>query len=279
MNSAQVQELLLTLRDELGLQTGFTQLLMAFALLMARVLPPIILTPFLGGETVPQQVKIGLAIMLGMVLYPLIVSQVRDIPISAFVFVALLLKELFIGLTLAFVINLVFDAAQAAGSLVDILGGTSQAQLMVPQLGQQTSIFGALQLQMTVVLFLSIGGHHVIITAMGESLALLPLDQYPRFSSGVWPFFDAVLRVFGDLVRIAVSLAAPVLLASFLVDLALGMINRVAPQVQVFFVSMQIKPMVAVLITFFSIHLVLGRIVDEYGIMLRWLRYVMALLG
>ncbi|MGV3623464.1 MAG: flagellar biosynthetic protein FliR [Archangium sp.] len=279
MGSAEAQELINTLRQELGLQVGFTQLLLAFALLMARVLPVIILTPFLGGESVPQEVKLGLGVMLGMVLYPVIIAQVRDIPISAFLFIALMLKELFIGLSISFVVGMVFDAANSAGNLLDTMGGTNQAQLFVPQIGQQASLFSNLQLQMTVVLFLALGGHHIVIETLGESLSIIPLDQYPRFSNGQWPFFETVLRVFGDMVRIALALASPVLLATFMVDLGLGMINRVAPQVQVFFVSMQIKPVVTVLVVFTSIHLVLDRIVGEYGVMLRWLRQVLALLA
>ena len=231
MGAAEAQELVAALRHELGIQTDFTQLLLAFALLMARVLPVIILTPFLGGETVPQEVKLGLGVMLGMVLYPVIIAQVREIPVSAILFVALMLKELFIGLTVSFIVGLVFDAANSAGTLVDTMSGTNQAQLMVPQMGQNASLFSNLQLQMTVVIFLSLGGHHIVIQTLGDSLALIPLGQYPKFSHGTWAFFETVLRVFGDLVRIALALASPVLLATFLVDLALGMINRVAPQV------------------------------------------------
>jgi flagellar biosynthetic protein FliR len=87
-----------------------------------------------------------------------------------------------------------------------------------------------------------------------------------------------VLRVSGDLLRIALALASPVLLATFVTDLALGLINRVAPQVQVFFVSMQIKPAVTVLIMFTSIHLILDRVITEYGTMFRWVRQVLTLL-
>ena len=279
MGASEAQELLNAIRHELGIQTDFTQLLLAFALLMARVLPVIILTPFLGGETVPQEVKLGLGVMLGMVLYPVIVAQVRDIPVSAILFVALMLKELFVGLTLSFVVGMIFDAAQSAGNLVDTLSGTNQAQLMVPQIQQQTSLFSNLQLQMTTVVFLSLGGHHIVIQTLGDSLLTLPLDQYPHFGHGFWPFFETVLRVFGDLIRIALALASPVLMATFLVDLALGMINRVAPQVQVFFVAMQIKPVVTVLIMVTSIHLILNRVVSEYSVMFRWLRRVFELLA
>lgn len=276
MNTAQV---ILQLKHELGIQTDFTQVMLAFALLMARILPVIILTPFLGGETVPNEVRIGLGLMIGLVLYPAIIGQVQNVPISAMLFVALMLKELFLGLTMSFTVGLVFDAANVAGNMVDTMSGTNMAQVMVPQIGQQVSLFSNLQLQLTTVVFLTLGGHHVIIQTFGESLNLIPLDQYPRFGHGMWPFFDAILRMFGDLLRIAIALASPVLLATFLTDLALGMINRVAPQVQVYFVSMQIKPAVTILIMFTSIHLVLDRLVGQFGVMFLWLRNVLQLLS
>lgn len=271
--------LLVQVRTELGIQTDFTHMMLGFALLMARVLPVIILTPFLGGETVPQEVKMGLGLMLGLVLFPVMMAQVNAVPISAVLFIALMLKELFIGLTLSFVIGIVFDAAQMAGGLVDTMSGTNQAQLMVPSIQQNASLFANLQQQMTVVIFLSLGGHHVVIQTFGDSLTQIPLDQYPRFHAGFWPFFETVLRVFGDVFRIALALASPVLLATFLTDLALGMINRVAPQVQVFFVSMQIKPAVTILIMFTSIHLILDRVVGEFGVMFRWVRQALYLLS
>ncbi len=278
MGAAEAQELFATLRNELGIQTDFTQVLLAFALLMARVLPVILLTPFLGGETVPPEVKLGLGVMIGLVLYPVIVGQMRNIPVSAVFFVALMLKELFLGLTLSFIVGLVFDSAHAAGSLIDTMSGTNQAQLMVPQMGQNASLFSNLQLQMTTVLFLTLGGHHIVIQTFGESLFQIPLDQYPHFSHGQWSFFETMIRIFGDMVRIALALASPVLLATFLVDLALGMINRVAPQVQVFFVAMQIKPAVTVLIMVSAIHLIIDRITGEYGVMFRWLKRAFELL-
>jgi flagellar biosynthesis protein FliR len=277
MNASQM---LLQLRHELGIQVGFSQVLLAFALLLARILPSIILTPFLGGETVPPEVKLGLGLLLGLVLFPAITEQVRAVPVSGVLFLALMLKELFVGLTLSFVLGMVFDAAQMAGNLVDTMSGTNQAQLMVPSIGQQVSLFSNLQIQLTTVVFLTLGGHHLVIQAFGDSLLTLPLDRYPTFHGGLagWAFYDTVIRVFGDLVRIALALASPVLVATFLTDLALGMINRVAPQVQVFFVAMQIKPAVTVLIMLTSFHLILGRIVGEYGTMFRWLHRVVELL-
>lgn len=274
-----LQGMLGEIRHQFGIQTDFTHVMMGMALLLSRVLPVVLLTPFLGGESVPSEVKLGLGLMLGLVLFPAIVSQIQHIPISPVLFVALMLKELFMGLALSMVVGLVFESAQSAGGFIDTMSGTNQAQLMVPQIQQQTTLFSNLNLQLTTVVFLTLGGHHVVIEAFGESLGSVPLDQFPRLSGGFWSFTDLVLRVSGDMFRVAVALASPVLLATFLTDLALGMINRVAPQVQVFFVAMQIKPAVTVLIMFSAIHMVLGRTVDEFGVMFVWLKKALLLLS
>lgn len=275
----ELQPLLEELRNQLGLQTDLTQVMLAFALLMGRILPVILLTPFLGGESVPSEVKLGLGVLMGLVLYPLLIAQTKEVPISPFIFIALMLKELFIGLALTMVVNIIFDAANVAGGLIDIMSGTNQAQLFVPQLGQQVTLFANLNLQLTTVVFLTLGGHHLVIGAFADSLALIRLDQVPRFSMGFWPFFDTLIRISGDMLRIALAIASPVLLATFLTDLALGMINRVAPQVQVFFVAMQIKPAVTIMIMLAALHLILNRAVDEFGVMFKWLRTAIQLLS
>lgn len=274
-----LNELATYLQQQLDLQVGFTQVLVAFALLMARVLPVVILTPFLGGETVPSEVKLGLGVMLGLILYPAMVPQMKNVPVTALLFVAMMLKELFIGLCLSFVVGMVFEAVHSAGTLIDTLSGTNQAQLMVPSMKENASLFSNLNLQLSVVVFLTLNGHHLVFQAFGDSLQVIPLDQFPRMSGGSWPFFDTMIRIFGDLIRIAVAIASPVLLAAFLTDLALGMINRVASQIQVFFISQQIKPGVTVLIMVTATHLILQRELAEYREMFRWLQRVFRLLA
>lgn len=271
--------MLAEVRAQLGLQLDFAQVTLAFALLMSRLLPVIMFTPFLGGEAVPSEVRIGLGVMLGIVLYPAVISSASHVPVSSVFFIALMIKELIIGLALAMVVGMVFDAAQMAGGFIDTMAGTNQAQLMVPMIQHQVTLFANLNLQLTTVLFLTLGGHHLVISALADSLAMVPLDQYPRFTHGSWSFFELILRMSGDILRISLALASPVLLATFLSDLALGMINRVAPQVQVFFVAMQVKPAVAVLIMFTSLHAVMARTVDEFGVMFKWLGQALRLLS
>ncbi|HZI14675.1 MAG TPA: flagellar biosynthetic protein FliR [Myxococcus sp.] len=264
---------------ELAARTNLSAVIFTVALLMCRVMPVIIFSPFLGGEVVPTELKMGLGLTLCIVLYPAISDSVRDVPLSALPYVALMAKEVFIGFSLAFIINIVFEAARVAGTLADTMAGSNNAQLYVPQLGQQVSLFSNLKVQLAVVLFLTLDGHHLVIRAMGESLVSIPLMSFPSFSQGVWPFFDLLIRVFADLLRVSLALAAPAMLATFLTDVALGAINRVAPQIQVFFISMAIKPLVGVLLTFLVLGALMDRMQVELASMLRTLSDALRLLS
>lgn len=276
-----VNELLTRLGDDLGLETQFSAIVLTMALLASRILPVIITTPMMGGETTPVEVKLGLGLILALVMYPSIGAPVKahmtTVAVSPVLFMALLLKEVFIGMCVAFVTSIVFDAAQVAGQFVDNMSGTNMAQVQVPSIQQSVSLYSSLKLQLVITLFLTLDGHHLVINAFADSFQHVPLDGFPKFQHGMWPLFDLIARAFGDLFRIALALCAPVLLSTFLTDLALGMINRVAPQLQVFFISMQIKPAVTVLVLFSALNAIMARVVDEYGVMFRWLRQVLAL--
>lgn len=272
-------DVLVQIRSELGLKVEFTVVLLTMALMMSRLLPLFILTPFLGGETVPTEVKIGVGLTVGLVLFPGLIDRMQYIPVTPLPFLALLLKELFLGLCLSFVVGTVFQAMGVAGQIIDNMSGTNMANIMVPQLGQQVTLYGAIKLQLATALFVTLNGHHMVIAAFADSLVAIPLDQFPKMAAGQWAFYDLIMRVWADLMRVSLAIAAPVFLATFLTDLALGMINRVAPQVQVFFVSMQIKPMVTALVMFMALHVILERVVKEYGEMLLMLRRAIQLLS
>lgn len=264
---------------EIGAQLNLTLLILTVALLLARVLPVIILSPVLGGEAIPTELKIGLGLLLSLVLYPVVAERMSFLPVSPFPVIALLLKELFIGVCLAFIVNVVFEAARVAGTLIDLLAGTSMAQLMVPQLHAEASIWASLKFQLAVVLFLTLNGHHLVIGALADSLRDVPLDRFPAFSGGVWPFFETILRLSANLFAVGLVLCAPALLVTLLIDVAFGMINKVAPQIQVYFVAMSIKPVVATLVVLVSLRLLAARFTDEFETMLRVLRQALGALA
>ena len=121
---------------------------------------------------------------------------------------------------------------------------------------------------------------NVIVLGGGtDSVQQIPLDRFPGFHFGIWPFFDLIIRVFAELLKVSLAIAGPAFIASFITDLALGMINRVAPQVQVYFISMQIKPVVVTVMILVSIHLVIARLQVEFRHMLELLGQTLRLLA
>jgi flagellar biosynthetic protein FliR len=266
------------LLTDLGLKSHVTLVILTGALLMGRLLPLLLLSPFLGGEALDPEVKVGLGVVLAVVLFPAVSPTVPNIPVTAIPYGALLLKEIFLGLAMAFVVDIVFQAAQVAGHVLDSVSGASHAQIMVPQIGHEVTLFSSLKMQLAIVLFLTLNGHHLVINALADSLLVIPLNKFPAFSHGMWPFFDLLLHLFNELLKVGLSIAAPAFLASFLTDLALGMINRVAPQVQVFFVSMQIKPMAVTVMMLAAMHMVMERMSTEFRHMLSSLAQAIRLL-
>jgi flagellar biosynthetic protein FliR len=260
-------------------QANLSLVIFTMGLLMCRVIPVIVLSPFLGGEVVPTEIKMGVGVTLSAVLFPAVSTRMGAIPTSALPYIGLLLKEIFIGVTMATLVTMVFEAARVAGNIADTMSGSNNAQLFVPQLGQQVTLFSNFKVQLAVVLFLTLNGHHLVIEALADSLAIVPLDSFPRFSSGSWAFYELFIRSFANLLKISLALAAPTVLASFLTDLALGAINRLAPQVQVFFISMSIKPLVTVIIVSMSLGLIMSRLQLEFAGMLATLRHAIRLLG
>ena len=260
-------------------QANLSLVIFTLGLLLCRIMPVLVLSPFLGGEVVPTEIKMGVGVTLSAVLMPAVSARMGAIPTSALPYIGLLLKEIFIGVTLATIVNMVFEAARVAGTIADTMSGSNNAQLFVPQLGTQVSLFTNLKVQLAIVLFLTLNGHHLVIEALAESLNVVPLDRFPRFSLGQWPFYELIMRSFADLLKIALALSAPTLLASFLTDMALGAINRVAPQVQVFFISQSIKPLVTVIIVTFSLNLIIHRMQAEFATMLAMLQHAVRLLG
>jgi flagellar biosynthesis protein FliR len=107
------------------------------------------------------------------------------------------------------------------------------ATVFVPQIQQQATLFADFKFQLTIVIFLLLNGHHVVLQALFLSFRDIPLDGWPHFAHGFWPLFHMVIRMTADMLIVAVALAAPAAIATFLTDLALGLINRVVPQIQV----------------------------------------------
>lgn len=263
---------------DLGYKTSVSLTIVAVALIACRVLPLCFMSPFLGGDQIDPQVKIGVGLLLSIVMFPAVEPRIHELPVNALFFVLLVLKEVLIGVTLAFIVSFTFEAARIAGNLVDVMSGAQMAQVMAPMIQQQATLYSTFKMMLATTLFLTLNGHHLVIETLADSVVAVPIDRFPTFSRGMFSYWEAHLRIFGDMMRVGLILAGPGMIATFVTDLAMGMINRVATQLQVFFVAMAIKPLVAAAITFMVIYMILDRMRLEFGHMVALLKEAVRLL-
>lgn len=230
------------------------------------MLPVTFLAPFFGGPLVPAPVKIAVGLALGTALLPSVRAGLAGpLPDGTLVYLGLLVKELLVGFAIAFIASLLFRAVEMAGQAVDVLRGSNLATALVPESGERVSLFADLWTQTLIVLFFAAGGHHFFLVAFADSYTAVPLASFPSPAAGLGPAAEWVVRLCGDLFRVALALAAPALIALFLADVVLGLAARVAPQIQVFFVAMPLKALLGIAMVLLATHVIVGALTGQTG--------------
>lgn len=210
------------------------------SLAMARLVPVFQIAPFLGGRHLSGMVRNSLAMALGLFLVPVLASQAPAEGLTMARMAPLLAKEAMLGVLFALVSSFAFYAASGIGFIVDNQRGLSMAQSEDPISGEQTSPLGGMAIQTLIMIFIAGGGLALFFQGL-----LTTYVFWPPFS--FWPRWDAepirafLFSHFSWYLTTLVTMALPMLLVCFLVDFGMGMMNRFAPQLNVFFLAMPVK--------------------------------------
>jgi flagellar biosynthetic protein FliR len=207
--------------------------LIVFLLLTIRIGAIVLSLPLLGSRNVPAQLKVLLILMLGVALYPLVQAQQVVVPQRLGHLALVVMSEMLIGLTIGFVVQILFAGIQLGGEVISQQMGLNIATVFDPHNAQQVSLIAHFQDVLAMLVFLSGSFHHWFIIAMAESLQSIPLAGVSA-SGAVLP---VILTLLGKACVIAIQLAAPVSIALLLATLVLGMIARLVPQLNVFMLS------------------------------------------
>ena len=237
--------------------------LVLVGLAFARLLAFLVIVPFFGGAAVPARVKVATATAFVVIVYPSLAASVPDgaLDFGPVGFIGLLAKEAFVGFTLGFVASLVFEAVQVAGRVIDLQRGSTLDEMFAPQLQTRVSELGQFKLQFAIVLFLAIGAHHFFISSLLRSFEVVPALNFPHPQPGWSPAAEFMTRVTGGVLSVGVQLAAPAMIALLFTDLFFGLVNRVAPQINVFFLSLPVKMAVGLAVVLISLPLFKDRYV------------------
>lgn len=219
---------------------------MSFAYATPRILAMFTVLPFTSQQLLPGMLRMGVAASMSLLVVPMVMPLAMDTEIGPITAMALILKEVVIGIILGFLVAIFFWAIEAIGFFVDNQRGATMSSAMNPFTGVSTSPLGMLLNQSITVFFFVSGGFLMLMAGVYETYALWPVDQFlPAF-----PLEDGLyfLKRLDLLMFIGVVMAAPAILAMFLSELGLAMVSRFAPQLQVFFLAMPIKSAIAILV-------------------------------
>lgn len=220
----------------------------AFLLIFARIVAFIATVPIFSYRNIPNTLKIGLSFFISLIL--VMTLDIPNIPLDL-MFVVLLFKEALVGLVLGLVATLMMTAVQIAGGFIDFQMGFAIANVVDPQTGAQSPIIGQYFYTFALLFLLAIDGHHLFINGAFYSFEWIQLDQLISLSSQT--YITTVVTMFNQLFLIAFQMAIPIVGSLFLVDVALGIIARTVPQLNVFVVGIPLK----IIVSFFAISVFL----------------------
>ena len=207
-----------------------------FLLLFVRTIGVLAVAPIFGHRAVISQSKAGFAFALALVLFPVVpVTLAATTDLIPYVFIAV--KEMVMGMMFGFVAKLVFVAVQFAGEVIGIDIGFGVVNVIDPLSAEQISIIGTFKNLIALVTFLLIDGHHILLQALAESFTMVPLGGIQLSELLARGLIEMTSGVF----VMAIKMAAPVVTALFLTSVALGVMARTVPQMNVFVVGFPLK--------------------------------------
>jgi flagellar biosynthesis protein FliR len=221
-----------------------------YVLVLCRLAGMMLFAPLLGSGQVPRRVKALIACVLSLAVARGLPPMVK--PVDSLGLLAVGIGgEIAFGLAMGSILSLVFVATQWAGEIIGQQMGLNLSETFDPEFGSQGAIIGNLYFMLTLVIFISIGGERAMLIGVRQSFDTLPL-----LTVGITP---SVLGIFVDLfsagTKLALQLAAPVLVTLLAVDLALGFIGKTMPQLNVMSAGLTVRAVVGMIVMIVGIGL------------------------
>jgi len=202
----------------------------------------VMFAPFLGDTVVPTGVKAALVVTLTALLYPVLSTHVLAASPERWPFI--LGCELLVGIALGIAANLVFEAAQMAGQVLSVQMGYSLVNILDPQTQVETNVLSVFHQNFVLLIFLALNAHHWILRAVARSFDYLP----PGSAHLSGPFVTGLLAAAGSVLKIGIQIAAPILGATMVADLFLGLLSKASPQLPLLMLGPAIKGLFGVLL-------------------------------
>ena len=215
-----------------------TEMLPYLLLIFVRLTSFFIIAPLFSMRGVPNQFKIGLGIYMSLIAFSSVTTE--ELILMDITYIFLIVKEVFVGISLGFTAALLLYTVQIAGSFIDFQMGFAIASVMDPQTGTQVPIIGHFKYILALLFLLTVNGHHLMLDGIMQSFQLFPVETV-SFAVEFEDIASFITTLFLEMFVIALQIALPIVGALFLVDIALGILAKTVPQLNIFAVGLPIK--------------------------------------
>lgn len=244
-----------------------------FVLIFFRILSILWLLPIFATRAVSMPYKAGLSLILSYTVFEFGGTRL-DTPYDSIYLPILIIKEVFIGLTISFFVRTLFMMVFAAAEMASLQTGFSFARFMDPITMSQVSVMEQFKNILTILVFFATDAHHTLIRGIFLSFKELPLAGVVLNNN----LLNYVVYMTGRIFSVGLKISAPLTVTLFIVELALGLLSRLIPQINVFIEGMPIKILITMLVLSFSLGITVTAIAALFnGIepeILRIMRYL-----
>ena len=242
--------------------TDLSGLVLVYLLVFARTGAMLMLLPPISQAGVPPRVRLVLALAISFALAPgLAHSYTAQTPSSGIALGVMVAEEITAGVLVGAMASIVMSALSVAGSLISTQTGLSYAQLLNPTMGDQEPVLGNFLTLLGGVMIFATNLHHLAILAIQGSYTLIP----PGAALPTADMAELVIRLVAGSFALGVQLAAPFLVFGFAVNASIGLLARLMPQLQVFFIAMPVNILAGFLVFMLLIGSMMTMFLDFYG--------------
>jgi len=233
----------------------------AFMLVFARVAAMVMVLPALGQQNIPVRIKLAAAVMLTLIILPL---HQRDFHIdmqSLASLIVLMVQEILIGVLLGATAQITMAALQVAGSIIAQQMGLGFVTSVDPTQGEQGLLVGNFLTMLGVTLLFATDSHHLLIAALNDSYKIFA----PGEAVATGDIAALATRAFAAAFRLGLQLAAPFVVFGLVFNIGLGVLARLMPQMQVYFVGVPLSILAGFLIFALVLTAMMGTFLDYFG--------------
>jgi type III secretion protein T len=253
----------------------FHQVLIAVVLCTPRILTAFIVAPFFNTRLITGVTRNAVAFSFALIIFPILFPSVGGRSFSFLAFLGIIAKESILGTAFGFLIGLFFWGVEGIGAFIDRQRGASMAEAIDPSTGFQSTPLSIFFMHISVILFFTTGGFLIFLSALYESYQIWPvISLLPKPDANYAHFF---LGRVDDFMKMIFLFAAPMIIIMFISELGLGLINRFAPQLNVFFLAMPIKSALSLMVLILYLPFFLSylkKVLAQYADVLNTLKLI-----